>query len=111
MNIAFAANIFYLFLFYANCKFVFLKIFSFFPEEKTKHNLNSEESFQLKKKKAKYTQQVKTNKQKKHQKALVAKLFIKNKLEIRSLPWGNVTYTMTAGSSSNVGCKTLTRYL
>lgn len=33
--------------------FVFLKIFSFFPEEKTKHNLNPEESFQLKKKKKK----------------------------------------------------------
>lgn len=90
--------------------FVFLKNFSFFPEEKTKHSLNPEESFQLKKKKRQKTEQKPPNKLKNIKKAPVAKLLIRNKLEIRSLPWGNVIYTVIPGSSSNVGCKTLTRY-
>lgn len=37
-------------------------------------------------------------------------MLIRNKLQIRSQPWGNVIYTVIPGSSSNAGCKTLTRY-
>lgn len=55
--------------------FVFLKNFSFFPEEKTKHSLNPEESFQLKKKKKKAKNRTKTTQQvKKHQKSTSSKI-------------------------------------
>lgn len=58
--------------------FVFLKIFSFFPEEKTKHNLNPEESFQFKKKKKKAKNRTKNTQQvKKHQKSTSSKIAYK----------------------------------
>lgn len=92
MNIAFAANIFYLFLFYANCKFVCVsKIFFLLPRGKNQTQLELRKAFNFQKPK-KQNKKHSISKKQNIKKAPVAKLFIRSKLDIRSLPWGNVTY-------------------